>query len=304
MESIKILLKELEAEAAVAAVPAETHYRIALCYHALGGAVEKARDHYRQAASGDVNGYIPEFHLARLERGLPLLPSTQADLEAYRFEKSPHFSRAEQGQCETAPNPADSTPESISGKEVEACIAAIRREAAQSFKKGEAEMSQDLQVIAQYLQDVAGEKKPAIPEGPGSGPAVCRILAENQLSALLGNAALFAPKLTGLCTKLSEIAEPMCGELADGFHALATHAAHFRFMELAARLLTYKSPDEAIKRHSAELTPKLLEAIQRAIDLAKANGNRALADRLSTLIVPIKTELIGSGDRRVVAPLV
>ena len=122
--------------------------------------------------------------------------------------------------------------------------------------------------------------------------AACRILAEKQTAAVFGNATPFSPKVAVLLAKLAELASPACEELADGFHALAVHAFHFRAMELAARLMTYKTPEEAVKRHHAELSPRLLDALQRAIDLAKTNGNEALAVRLNTLIVPIKSELI------------
>jgi hypothetical protein len=284
-------LEQLETKAAASAVPAETHYRIALCYHALGQAPDKARQHYQKASSGCADGYVPEFHLARLERGLPLLSSTQAGLVAEAQdsqELSPDTEQLTTGVAVISTTPAAAV---TCGKEVEACIAVISREAEVVLQKGDTELSQDLRIVARYLQDVASEKKPAIPEAPSAGSITCRILGETQPAALFGNAGLFSHKMGAFFAKLTELTAPVCEELSDGFHALASNAAYFRAMELAARLMTYKNPGEAIKQHRADLSPRVLEAIERAVELAKASGNQTLADRLSALIMPIKTEL-------------
>ena len=62
-------------------------------------------------------------------------------------------------------------------------------------------------------------------------------------------------------------------------------------MEVAARLLTFKSPAEAVARYRLELNPKVLETLQSAAKSARAKGNSAYGDRLSTYAAAVKGEL-------------
>jgi len=69
-------------------------------------------------------------------------------------------------------------------------------------------------------------------------------------------------------------------------------------MEVAARLMTFKTPEEAVQKHSAELNPRVLETIQRAADAAKASGNQPYHDRLASLAAVVRSELILGPERK------
>ena len=95
---------------------------------------------------------------------------------------------------------------------------------------------------------------------------------------------------------------PICVELGDAFDALATFTTQNleqnRAMELAARLLTYPTPAEAVRRHSVDLDRKVLETLHRAATTARTNGNATYAARLAPLVAAIQSELVARENRR------
>ncbi len=194
--------------------------------------------------------------------------------------------------------PAVPDPDKMPGK-----LLAVLREQVDQFRKvGKLDVARDLGVLVQFFQDLAEGKDAPVTNASGTGPILCRILAENNQGKSLGNTALFDRNFAGLCALLAEIATPICVELGDIFEGLATLASQNleqnRAMELAARLLTYPSPTEAVRRHSADLDRKVLETLKRAATTAKANGNAAYCLRLETLSVAIQTELVAKESRK------
>ncbi len=180
-------------------------------------------------------------------------------------------------------------------------VTVLRQQAEQFRKVGKIELVRDLGVLAQFFHDQIEGKETPISNAVGAGPALCRLLLDGTQGRSPGNLTLFDRNFAGLCTILAELITPLAGELGDALDGLGSLAAHnlerTKAMELAARLLTYLAPAEAVKRHSAELDRKVLDTVQRAAHTAQASGNAAYAGRLVTLATAINGELTARESR-------
>ena len=178
-------------------------------------------------------------------------------------------------------------------------LAALRQKADDCAALGRVERTTDIGKVANYFQALADGKSARVPDGDDAGSVLCSVLAESQLGRPLSRAARFDKGFADLCALLSETARPISIELADAFEGFSVHAERefekVRSMEVAARLLTCKSPAEAVLRHRAELSFKVVETLQSAASSAKAKGNSAYSDRLNTYAAAVKTELAGVG---------
>jgi glycosyltransferase involved in cell wall biosynthesis len=192
---------------------------------------------------------------------------------------------------ELAAGATSSVQEASTGRELEGLVAAIRQQVP-LLKATDSDLSSDLEVVAQNLDDVGKDRKPSVTlDAARPSAVIARILTENQPAPLLSNAGLLSARVATLCSHLAEIAGPFCEEISDAFAGIVAQAGQLRVMEVAARLLTYKTPQEAVKRHAAELSNRVVETLQRAADAARANGNQAYFDRLTAFAVVAKQEL-------------
>lgn len=160
--------------------------------------------------------------------------------------------------------------------------------------EGKNALANDLRLIGQYLMSLADGRPTFDGKGQSAGTHVCRLLLEMRqgkppVSAL--ELGIVVP-----CEIMGEIARPICAELADAFDGLVEQARkaaeETRGMEVAARLLTYPVPKEGVKRHRLELSPQVMEMLKRAADSARISGNVQYAERLTTVMVLVQTELV------------
>jgi len=191
--------------------------------------------------------------------------------------------------------PAPDTNVVALDKAAERFVMALRQQAQEFGRQGKNEQARDLEMVAQYFQSLVGGRPPSVPENAGIGGTLCRILAESQRGIPFANTGQFDRRFVTLCGLLAEKARDVCVELADGFAALAAEVGEDleqkRLMEVAARLMTYPSPAEAVRRHSAELDVEVLVTVKRAANAARLGGNLAYSTRLNTMAAAIKSEL-------------
>ena len=177
---------------------------------------------------------------------------------------------------------------------VERLAAALRGQAGEPGS-GHPELGADLGKIALYFEALAAGKTPRTDEGDDAGTVLCTVLAESQQGRSWSRAARFDARFARLCAVLAELSRPISPELADACEGLGLHAAReletARSTETAARLLTFKSPAEAVARYRAHLSPRVLETLESAAKSARAKGNSAYSERLITYVAAVKAEL-------------
>jgi glycosyltransferase involved in cell wall biosynthesis len=174
-------------------------------------------------------------------------------------------------------------------------LAVLRQKNRDLLQEGKPEMAAEVAKVALYFQVLAEGKNPRADDASDAGSTLCAVLAESQLGRSWSRTARFDARFSALCAMLAGLARPISIELADALEGLALHAdkelEKVRSMEVAARLLTCKSPAEAVVRHRADLSPKILETLQGAAKSAKAKGNSAYSERLFTYAAAVKSEL-------------
>jgi glycosyltransferase involved in cell wall biosynthesis len=184
-------------------------------------------------------------------------------------------------------------------------VTTLRQQAQEFGRQGKGEQARDVENVAQYFQALVGGKSPLIPDSAGVGSTLCRVLVESQRGIPFSNTGQFDRRFVDLCNLIAEKAGEVCVDLADGFGALGAEVGESleqkRLMEIAARLMTYPAPAEAVRRHSTELDVDVLETIQRAANAARLGGNLAYSTRLNAMAVAIKGELEAIGKRGVLS---
>ena len=177
----------------------------------------------------------------------------------------------------------------------------LRQKAEEARTQGRQSLAQGIDKFFQYVKALADGKPALVPSGDDSGSALCSVLADSNLGRPLSSAPKFDRNFADLCAGLAEAAAPISPELGDALEELAAFTTKemekARSIEVAARLLTHKSPAEAVQRHRADLSLKVVETLQTAASSAKAKGNSAYSDRLYTYATAVKDELATAETR-------
>ena len=185
--------------------------------------------------------------------------------------------------------------QAASGAAIVRLLAAIQDTAEACRSTGQEELARAIDPVAQYFRALGEGKSPAAPGGDDAGSVLVSVLVDSQLGRPLSRASRFDRRLVDLCALLAGPTRAISPELGDALEGLAVHVGQelekMRSMEVAARLLTFKSPAEAVARYRSDLSPKVLETLQSAAKSARSKGNSAYGDRLSTYAAAVKGEL-------------
>jgi hypothetical protein len=210
-------------------------------------------------------------------------------------------SRASWFRPATEPAPATGAPPAPAGADPEAAsaterlLASTRRAIEQCRAEGRPELALGAEKFADYFRALGAGKPVPAPAGADAGSVLCAILADSHGGRPLSAIAKVDRAFAELCGFLAELTLPVSPELGDALEALAAFALReidrVRSMEVAARLLACKSPTEAVARHRADLSPKVVETLRTAAKSAKAKGNSAYSDRLHTYAAAVQGEL-------------
>jgi glycosyltransferase involved in cell wall biosynthesis len=174
-------------------------------------------------------------------------------------------------------------------------VAEIRTRSQAARMAGDAELSRNLEIVAEYLRRVATGNDAAPIDGQGAGSLLTRLFADCYAARGVPPANVLDDKFRSLCVTLTDLITAICPELGDAFDGLAEYAGNHleqkRSLEVAARILSCKDPLEAIKRHRPDLSAKVLDTLQRAADSAKVKGNIEYSARLNLFATAIKAEM-------------
>jgi glycosyltransferase involved in cell wall biosynthesis len=175
---------------------------------------------------------------------------------------------------------------------------ALRHIGHDAARQGKIDLARDVGNVANYLQALSEGKRPAVPKAGDAGSVLCTVLAESQWGRPWSQFDRFDRNFANLCGLLADAAAPLFPELGDILEELAAYTTRelekVQSMEVAARVLACKSPVEAVQRHKAELSVKVVETLQTAASSARSKGNTAYSDRLNTYAAAIKCELAKS----------
>jgi hypothetical protein len=157
------------------------------------------------------------------------------------------------------------------------------------------ELADNVGTAGRYLRAVAEGQKAAVSAGEDAGSMLISVLVDSQIGRAWSGAGRFDGRLAELCAVLAEAVRPVSPEFGDALESLAVHVTQelekTQSTEVAARLLTFKSPAEAVAHYRKALTPKVVETLQSAARSAKTKGNAAYSERLNAYAAAVSGEL-------------